>query len=269
MENVPSEHEHPIRDLVHTESRSVKRRLALEVVIIGSLYAIYTIIRNTNEASETKAFEHAKSVMKFQDAININIEKGMQEFFINFEWLIIASNYFYGSLHFIATIFALVYVFAKDSRRYSVVRNTIVISTGIALVGFLTYPLMPPRLLPESYGYIDTLAKYPTFWSFNSEEFAAISNQFAAMPSVHVIWATWVCFALFPYAKNRLQQAALIAYPSITVFVIIVTANHYLLDAIVAWMILIFAYWVSRMISSFTTRSAMDKTASLAEMSAK
>ena len=252
-----------------TPEATTKRRLPLEIVIIGSLYAIYTLVRNSSRVSESQAYRHAKDIIALQKALHINIEHSIHEFFLNFNGIIIAANYFYGSLHFIATIFALVYVFIKDPNRYSVVRNTIVVSTLIALVGFMTYPLMPPRLFPDSYGFVDTLAKYPTFWSFNSDGFAAISNQFAAMPSVHVIWATWVAFALIPYTKNRLQQIALIAYPSTTVFVIIVTANHYIMDALIAWVILFVGYWVSRMISSFTTRSAIDKTASLAVINAK
>ena len=248
--------------------KSITRRLPLEIFIIGALYAVYTIVRNTTEASEEVAFRHARQIMDIEEALHIDVERSVHHFFLNHEWVLIAANYFYGSLHFIVTLFALFYVFFKDSKRYSTVRNTIVSTTLIALVGFVTYPLMPPRLLPESYGFVDSLAKFPTFWSFNSEEFATISNQFAAMPSVHIAWSTWVVFALFPYAKNIYVKTLLCFYPLTTLFVIVVTSNHYVLDAVGGWAALGLGYLVSRIISSYTTRSAIDKTASLAEINA-
>lgn len=245
------------------------RRLLIEVIILGTLYAIYTFARNSNESSASKAFENAKLVIRWEEFLSIFHEQAVHDFFLNHEWVIIAANYFYGSLHFIATIFALVWVFTRDPKRYSLVRNTIVISTLIALMGFIFFPLMPPRLLPESYGFIDTLAKYPTFWSFNSEEFATISNQYAAMPSVHIMWSSWVVFAMYPYLKTRILKVSVVLYPATTFFVIIVTSNHYYLDAVAGLCILIIGYLVSLKITSLTTRSAIDKTASLAVIKAK
>lgn len=252
-----------------TTGKPMARRLSLEVIIIGGLYAVYTFVRNVTEASEAVAYKHAQQIMDIEDALNINIEKSVHSFFLNHEWVLIASNYYYGSLHFIMTLFALFYVFFKDEKRYSIVRNTIVSTTLIALVGFVSYPLMPPRLLPDSFGFVDSLAKFPTFWSFNSDEFATISNQFAAMPSVHIAWSTWCVFALYPYAKKMWLKIPLVLYPVATLFVIVVTSNHYLLDAVGGWTVLTLGYLVSRIISSYTTRSAIDKTASLADINAK
>ena len=74
----------------------------------------------------------------------------------------------------------------------------------LALIGFKLFPLMPPRLLLDaSYGFVDTLARYPTFWSFNSGAVSKISNQYAAMPSVHVAWATWCALVFAPRVKHR------------------------------------------------------------------
>ncbi len=245
------------------------RRLIVEIVILGCLYAIYTFARNINESGIDQAYENAKLIIRCEEFFSIYHEQTIHQFFLNHDWVLIASNYFYGSLHFIATIFALVWVFVKDPKRYSLVRNTIVISTLIALAGFILFPLMPPRLLPESYGFIDSLDKYPTFWSFNSDEFATISNQYAAMPSVHIIWASWVAFAMYPYIKNRFLKVLVILYPLTTFFVIIVTSNHYFLDAVAGLVILLISFLASRKIMSLTTRSAIDNTASLAETIAK
>ncbi|MFN8015950.1 MAG: phosphatase PAP2 family protein [Acidimicrobiia bacterium] len=245
------------------------KRISIEVIIIGALYSVYTYTRNVSETSPSNAFHNAKKIIRLEEFLSIYIEKDIHKFFLNSEWIIIFANYYYGTLHFIVTIFALLYVFSKDPVRYPKVRNTIVFTTLTALAGFLTFPLMPPRLLPKSYGFVDTLAKYPTFWSFNSKELAAVSNQFAAMPSVHIAWSTWCVFALLPYIKKTWLKVLLYAYPLVTFFVIVVTSNHYILDAVGGWIVLSVGYLVSRMIASLTTRSAIDKTESLAEINAK
>ena len=93
---------------------------------------------------------------------------------------------------------------------------------------------MPPRLLPGvRYGFVDTLAKYPTFWSFNSGAVSKISNQFAAMPSVHICWATWCALVLVPRVEASLGEGARDrATRSSRSIVIVITANHYFLDAV-------------------------------------
>ncbi len=254
---------------VEIASAKHPRRILVEIGVLGALYAIYTFVRNNSHASEALAFSNAKHIIRYEKYLWMYVEQPIHKFFLSYEWIIISANYFYGSFHFIVTIYALCYVFIHDAKRYSHVRNTIVIGTLIALAGFVTFPLMPPRLLPDSYNYIDTLAKYPTFWSFNSKEFAAISNQFAAMPSVHIVWAVWCLFALFPYTKKLWLKILLCAYPCATFFVIIVTSNHFILDAVAGLAVFFVAYWVSRMITSLTTRSAIDNTASLADISAR
>ena len=97
---------------------------------------------------------------------------------------------------------------------------------------------MPPRLLPDSYGFVDTLAKYPTFWSFNSGAVSKISNQFAAMPSVHCCWATLVRARVRAARQTRWAKVLAIVYPVVTLTVIVLTANHYFLDAVGGFVVL-------------------------------
>jgi membrane-associated phospholipid phosphatase len=90
---------------------------------------------------------------------------------------------------------------------------------------------MPPRLLPEEYGFVDTLAHYGGIWSFDSGAMQKVSNQYAAMPSLHFAWSTWCALVLVPTFRRRWLKALAIAYPVCTLFAIIVTGNHYWLDA--------------------------------------
>jgi hypothetical protein len=142
--------------------------------------------------------------------------------------------------------------------RYRLWRNTLALTTIGALVGFATFSLMPPRLLDDPgryggcqvyaqgqdlpsetgeppcdrYGYVDTIDAFGGWASFGSDEMAQVSNQFAAMPSMHIGWSLWCALVAFSLTRKRWIRAAAVGYPSLTLFVIIVTGNHFWLDAV-------------------------------------
>jgi hypothetical protein len=140
----------------------------------------------------------------------------------------------------------MIYLYRRWTDDYPRWRNTLGIATALALIGFAFFPLLPPRLMPASYGFVDTLAKDPAFWSFNSGAVSKISNQFAAMPSVHCAWALWCACALVPRVKHLWAKALAAIYPVTTVTVIVVTANHYLLDAVGGFFVFGVGYLLAR-----------------------
>jgi PAP2 superfamily len=218
----------------------------LEILAIVAFYLVYSAIRNANEGSTAEAFTHAKELIRIQEFLGINHELILQEWALHFKPLIIACNYFYGSLHFVVTAGVGIYLFRKWSNDWPLWRNTLAITTGLALIGFILWPLMPPRLLPESYGFVDTLAEYPTFWSFNSGAVSKVSNQFAAMPSVHCAWALWCTCVMVPRARRNWVKVAFALYPVGTIIVIVLTGNHYVLDAAGGFAVLGVGYLAAR-----------------------
>jgi hypothetical protein len=221
----------------------------LEMLAIGLFYIVYSAVRNADKARTHEAFEHARQIMDWQRTLGINHEQTLNKWALHFTPLVVAANYFYGSLHFVVTIGVGIYLFRKWPDDYPRWRNTLGIATAIALIGFRFWPLMPPRLLPEHYGFVDTLAKYPTLWTFNSGAMKNISNQFAAMPSVHCCWALWCACALVPRLKHTWAKWLAAFYPVTTVTVIVITANHYLLDAIGGFAIFGIGYVVARLVT--------------------
>ena len=221
----------------------------LEILAIIVFYLVYSAIRNANEGGTAEAFTHAKELIRIQKVLGINHEQVLQQWALHFTPLIVACNYFYGSLHFVVTAGVGIFLFRKWSDDWPLWRNTLAITTALALIGFILWPLMPPRLLPESYGFVDTLAKYPTFWSFNSGGMKTLSNQFAAMPSVHIAWATWCAVALAPRLKARGWQILAACYPLITLVVIVITANHYFLDAAGGWLTFGIGWFLSGLVT--------------------
>ncbi len=215
----------------------------VEILAILAYYGVYSIVRNANGANPPGAYPHAKQLIWIEHHLGIFHEATIQSWALHFRPLIDTANYFYGSLHFIVTIFTGVFLYTRCSDDYPRYRNTLAIATGLALVGFKFYPLMPPRLLPAHYGFVDTLAKYPTFWSFDSGGMSHLSNQFAAMPSVHICWATFCAIALATHVKKRWQRVLAWSYPVLTLIVIVITANHYFLDA-VGGLVILAAGWI-------------------------
>ena len=205
-----------------------------EVLYILAFYGVYSLIRN-NQGSATvsaaHAFRNARRVIRLERALGIFHEESVQQAFLSQRHFIQFWNLFYGTFHFVVTIVALVLLFRRFPARYPRWRNTLAATTGLALIGFATYPLMPPRLLPSTYGFVDTLHAYGGLWSFESGPVAQVSNQYAAMPSLHFAWSMWSALVLIPMLRHTWARVLVGIYPAVTLFAIVVTANHYVLDA--------------------------------------
>ena len=205
-----------------------------EVAYVVAFYLVYSFVRNqfgSAAVSAETAFSNALAVIDIEEAMGLYVEEEIQDAFLGSRWFIQAWNLFYGTFHFVVTAFAIVYLFRRMPERYVRWRTTLACTTALALIGFATFPLMPPRLLPPSYGYVDTLATYGGLWSFDSGAMKAVSNQYAAMPSLHFGWSTWCALVLAPAARRTWLRALVVAYPVATLFAIVVTANHFWLDA--------------------------------------
>ena len=214
-------------------TRTRRARWWREVLYVVAFYLVYSVIRNTGASTAGKehAFTNAKRVIEMERFVGLYHEETLQDLFLSLRWFIRFWNVYYGSFHFVVTAAALVWCFRRMPERYALWRNTLALTTGLALIGFAFFPLMPPRLLPPSYGFVDTLATYGGLWSFDSGTMKQISNQYAAMPSLHFGWALWSACVLWPAARVHWARWLLVAYPVLTCFSILVTANHFWLDA--------------------------------------
>jgi hypothetical protein len=84
-----------------------------------------------------------------------------------------------------------------------------------------------------TFGFVDTLPEFGGgLWTFESDTMNSISNQYAAMPSLHIGWASWCAFAMWPLLRRRWTKVAVLLYPAATLFCIVVTGNHYWIDGV-------------------------------------
>jgi len=230
-----------------TEPPPVRLYWWREIALVLGFYAVYTSIRNQFGSAIVEpetAYDNAEIVINIEQALGTFHEQTVQGWFAGWDWFLWFWNVFYGTFHFGVTIFALVWLYRRFPERYPRWRNTFAITTGVALVGFALFPLMPPRLLAEGapygaaalgggrYAFVDTLADFGGLWSFDSGTMQELSNQYAAMPSLHFGWATFCAVAVVPTLTSRWARGALILYPVATLFAIVVTGNHYWIDAL-------------------------------------
>ncbi|MDQ3107531.1 MAG: phosphatase PAP2 family protein [Actinomycetota bacterium] len=237
-----------------------------EVLYVLAFYVVYSAVRNAGTGADSvgQAFDNAKDIIRLERLVGLYHEETIQEAFLSQRWFIQAWNVFYGSFHFVVTIGALVWCFRRRPDRYPRWRNTLAATTALALIGFAFYPLMPPRLLPTSYGYVDTLASYGGLWSFDSGTMKAVSNQYAAMPSLHFGWSSWSMFVLWPATAGRTWARVLLAaYPAATLFAIIVTANHFWLDAVGGAVVLAAGYGVATLLTRRSRAASSAEKSSL------
>ncbi len=232
------------------------------MLYIAAFYGVYSYIRNTQgsaSVSADHAFANAREIIRLERAMGLYFEEGVQEAFLDDRWFIQFWNLFYGTFHFVVTVAALVLLFRRFPARYPRWRNTLAATTGLALIGFATYPLMPPRLLPEPYGFIDTLRVFGGLWSFESGPVAQVSNQYAAMPSLHFAWSTWSALVLYPMLTRPWARVLAALYPVATLFAIVVTANHFWLDAAGGALVLGVGAAVGFALAAATTRHPVDE----------
>ena len=130
----------------------------------------------------------------------------------------------------------------------------LLVTNIVALIGFWFISLAPPRLLP---GFVDTVIKFHTWGSLASANVAKEANQFAAMPSLHIAWSLWCAFAIVTLAKRQWVRVLGALYPLATTFVVIGTANHFVLDAVGGVLTLCLGMAIERLLSG---RHAYSRT---------
>lgn len=219
-----------LRQLRPQRWRAARRpRIWEELLFIAIAYQLYSLIRNGVPTRAANAFANAYAVLGLERALRIDIEPALNTAMAGVRWLSLGAAYWYAIMHFVVTIGILVWLWRAHPLRYRAARSVLMITNLVALIGFWAFPLAPPRMLP---GFVDTVARDHIWGEFASAGVASASNQFAAMPSMHVGWSLWCGIVLLSLSRRRWVQGFGVLYPTITVFVIIGTANHYILDAV-------------------------------------
>jgi hypothetical protein len=220
-------------------------RLYREILLIALCYSAYSLVRNLVPTTHTESLRLGRQILSIEHGLHIDAELPINHLFVHVHWLGVSANYYYSTLHFVVTPAVLGWLYLRHHDRYVFYRRLIFATTVLALVGFWAFPLAPPRMLP---GYVDTLLAWHTegLYASGASPIGSVSNQYAAMPSLHTGWALWCAIAVADNLGARWAKVLVFCYPVATIVVILGTANHYFLDAVGGAVTLGFGYLATR-----------------------
>src|SRR3954453_13059840 len=206
------------------------------VLLIGVLYGPYELSRGLGDVDVSTAMANGREIMHLERLWHLDPERVLNQGLHHALFLAVLASYFYSIMHYLVTPAVLVWLFRSHRAEYGRARTALAISTGLGLVGYVFVPTAPPRMLGHS-GLRDILAETQGYgWWGNDgsvpKGLGGLTNQFAAMPSLHVGWAVWCGAVIALYAKHRWVRGLGIAYPIVTTVVVMATGNHYFLDAV-------------------------------------
>ncbi|MFB6989193.1 bifunctional glycosyltransferase 87/phosphatase PAP2 family protein [Streptomyces sp. NPDC056178] len=205
--------------------------LLLELLLIRVVYSAYAQVRLAATAGRGTAEHHGRQIHSLEQWLHIDIEHWANHAVVKVVWLRDFFDFYYSTFHFIVPLTVLGVLYVRRPADYRWVRSSIGFATLLALVGFWLYPLAPPRLMP-GLGFIDTVHGVQDFAKPDYGSLTSMTNQYAAMPSLHFGWSLWCGVVIVMLAPKAWMKALGLLHPLFTVSAIVATANHWVLDAV-------------------------------------
>ncbi|MER6404513.1 phosphatase PAP2 family protein [Streptomyces viridosporus] len=210
--------------------------LLLELLLIRVTYAAYAKVRlaatgGSNAAGRARAEEHGQQILDLERVLHLDIEYAVNHAVVEIGWLRNFFDFYYTSFHFAVPLTVLGLLYWRRPVDYRWARSSLGFTTLLALVGFWLYPLAPPRLMPHL-GIIDTVHGVQDFSQPDYGTFTALTNQYAAMPSLHFGWSLWCGLVVAIIAPRMWMKALGLLHPLFTAAAIVATGNHWILDAV-------------------------------------
>jgi hypothetical protein len=207
-----------------------------QVSLFGLAYVGYRLVRGLVEGNANEAFSHARDLISLERGMHLFVEPSIQTWASGSHVVMVISSWIYVNAQTSVTIGALLYLYLKHNKSFYFVRNMFMIAMGIALIGYVVFPTAPPRFMPE-WGFVDSVSDL-THVTINNHDssISALTNLYAAVPSMHVAFALMIGWTLARLVRTPLARVAWTVYPFMMAFVIIVTANHFILDALLGAM---------------------------------
>lgn len=203
-----------------------------QVSLFFAAYFAYRLVRGLVEGRATAAFQHAREVISIERATHLFIEPSVQAWASGSHLVMVSASWLYVNAQTSITVGALLYLYLRHNRSFYFVRNMFMIAMAIALIGYIVFPTAPPRFMPE-WGFIDSVSDFTGVRvSHASGSMTALFNPYAAVPSMHVAFALMIGWPLARLVRHRAVRVAWFLYPFLMAFVIVVTANHFIADAL-------------------------------------
>jgi membrane-associated phospholipid phosphatase len=206
-----------------------------QLAILVGVDVAYELARGIADSNRADAIAHGAQVINFEQSTHTFFEPSLQAFFLPAHWTIDLANQLYLNAQFSIALGFLIWLYLFRNESYYFVRNMFVIAMGLALVGYIAFPTAPPRLFPD-HGFVDTITDFSKV-NHNSAIAKIFINPYAAVPSMHCAFALMIGGTGVMVCHNRFAKVFWAFWPVLIAWVVIVTANHYWVDAALGWMV--------------------------------
>jgi hypothetical protein len=241
---------------------STRHSLQVEAVALLTLYATYEAARGLVAGNRRVAIEHAHTVASLERKLHLFVEANVQHAAGAVPGLLTLLGNAYLTLHLSVTAGLLLWLHQRRPTMFARTRTTLLLASGLALIGFVVFPTAPPRL--AELGIADTVSG--GLVDLNKGLVSSLYNPFAAVPSMHVGYALIVAAALVRCDNRRIVQLTGLAYPLLVVLVIVATGNHFLFDAAAGALVVVIAYPLAAAISRAGATDAPERPEAAAQV---
>ncbi len=215
---------------------------------MGLLFTCYRQVRYLTRNHTGAATSNAHRIVGLERRLGVFNERWIQDLALHSRAVIGFLNRYYVTVHFPLTAVFMAWVLVWHRSAFRRIRTWLYVVTAAALAIHVAFPLTPPRMLAE-HRFVDTLQRYgPRIYSTDTTQ--SIANQYAAMPSLHFGWAVIVATGFVAIKRTRRSLIAF-THPLITLVAIVATANHYWMDAAVAFVLIAATALAIRPVSEF------------------
>ena len=220
-----------------------RRDAVAQLAVVLGAFGAYEAARLAMEPNWGQAFANARRIEAVEEVLGFAWEQSLQGAFLALPDVVHALNIFYFVGHFLFTAIFFVWLYRRSRDGFRGFRDGFLVATAIAVVIHWLYPTAPPRLV----GLEDTLLVLSGI-DIGSPTSSALSNPVAAVPSLHAAYALGVGIGMIRYGRSRVVALAGAIYPPLVVLTIVVTGNHFLLDAVAGIAVLALGFWLAHVV---------------------
>lgn len=206
------------------------RDFALQIGIWFGFLGLYQIVRGLVNREPAEAFANGLKLIEIESAIGSLVELTLQNMTETTRWLNTIAAFTYWNSEFTVIGLALLWVYFRRHDHFHALRNWLLLTNVIGLLGYALLPTAPPRLFPD-FGFADSLAAFGGL-NHGSGLVNLASNPYAAMPSLHAAGALIVGLSVAWICKRWWWKALWLAWPGWVFFCVMATANHFWLDIV-------------------------------------
>ncbi|CAN5626912.1 hypothetical protein BH23CHL2_BH23CHL2_32120 [soil metagenome] len=208
--------------------------LVAEASLIYAAYFCYYLVRGLVKDQVATARVNAHRIVDLERDLRMFVEPQAQGLTLRHDWLVDVMNWVYVWFHWPVIAIVFIWLFFNHPPDYTLYRNAILISGALSLLVFTFFPVAPPRFMPE-FGFVDTIEQR----SFSKHVLLppGLANKYAAVPSLHAGWNLLMAIAIVRKSGTRSVQAAGFVIPIMMALSIVLTGNHYILDAVAGYFV--------------------------------